>query len=505
MRDSLQRGDVRTLEASWLLRESLFMAVYRPKSFLQLVLLGFSLVTLPLIVSIVSATLYVDRLADTSQQAVHHAVEVTKSGRALLERLLAMERHARQYRVLGDESLLQTYATMHKKFQATATHMTTLPLDEYQQQQLRILVEKELEIFSVIHNVPHTSVESEKATGEFVALTRLVESILAKGNQFIDRELDSMQAAAVKAQRVLVWQALAVIPGTILFATIFVTLISRPIKQIRHAIRRLGDADFTPGIAISGPRDLQNLGRGLDWLRVRLRELEEEKRKFLSHVSHELKTPLAAIREGVELLDDELVGKLNQQQCEIVDILQQKSKHLQKLIENLLNFSMTQARHSSLVVKPIQLDRLIDAVTFDHKPGMIAKDVQLKLIACEVWVMGDDEKLRVVVDNLLSNAVKYSPDGSTIQVVLEQHDHTAILDVFDMGPGIAPHEADKVFEAFYQGQFAFRGHIKGSGLGLSIAREYLMAHHGTIEVVNDRPHGAHFRVTLPANTYEDRS
>ena len=234
------------------------MAVYRPKSFLQLVLLGFSLVTLPLILSIVSATLYVDRLADTSQQAVHNAVEVTQSGRALLDHLLAMERHARQYRVLGDESLLQTYATMHKEFEATAAHMATLPLDEYQQQQLRILVEKEQGIFSVIYNVPPTSVQSEKATGEFVALTRLAESILAKGNQFIDRELDSMQAAAVKAQRVLVWQALALIPGTMLFATIFVTLISRPIKQIRHAIRRLGDADFASPITISGPRDLQN-------------------------------------------------------------------------------------------------------------------------------------------------------------------------------------------------------------------------------------------------------
>jgi two-component system, NtrC family, sensor histidine kinase GlrK len=112
-----------------------------------------------------------------------------------------------------------------------------------------------------------------------------------------------------------------------------------------------------------------------------------------------------------------------------------------------------------------------------------------------VW--GDDAKLRAVIDNLMSNALKYSPDGGKIRIILQRHNGCAVLDVMDSGPGIALTERDRVFEAFYQGQQRQGGHIEGSGLGLSIAREYLMAHQGTIELIDDVSQGAHFRVTLP--------
>jgi two-component system sensor histidine kinase GlrK len=473
------------------------MAVYRPRSFLQLVLIGFSLVTLPLIVAIVNATISVGHLADQSRQAVHDAVQVTHSSRMLVEQLIAMERQARQYQVLGDEGLLQAYTAAHEQFRTLTTRMISLPLDAFQQRQLRILVGKEHEVFETLHRQPRNSVQSEKAAAEFVSLTELARSIQSQSNQLIDREIDVMQIAAGKAQRTLVWQILALIPGTLLFATIFVMLISRPIRQIDHAIRRLGEGDFASNIAIAGPRDLENLGSGLNWLRLRLLELEEAKRKFLGRVSHELKTPLTAIREGVELLAEEVVGTLNHQQHEIITILQQKSIHLQHLIENLLNFSMAQARSVSLVRKPVPLHHLLEDVAIDHKPVMIAKEVTLDLHSSEILVWGDGAKLRTVIDNLMSNALKYSPDGGKIRITLQRSNGCAVLDVMDSGPGIALTEKDRVFEAFYQVQQRQGGHIEGSGLGLSIAREYLMAHQGTIELIDDVSQGAHFRVTLP--------
>ncbi|MEE8289401.1 MAG: HAMP domain-containing sensor histidine kinase, partial [Nitrosomonadaceae bacterium] len=268
---------------------------------------------------------------------------------------------------------------------------------------------------------------------------------------------------------------------------------------IRHAILRLGEGDFASLIAISGPRDLEYLGQSLDWLRVRLVELEGEKRKVLGRVSHELKTPLAAICEGVDLLAEEVVGMLNEQQHEIVNILQQKSKQFQNLIEDFLNFSMIQARDASLVLKPVELDRLIDEVAMDHKPVIIAKEVQLEIKSSKVLVLGDQEKLRIIVDNLLSNAVKYAPDGGRIGISLQCQNDCAVLDVVDSGPGIDPSETESVFEAFYQGSITPQNYIKGSGLGLSIAREYLVAHHGSIAIMHENSSGAHFRVTLPVH------
>ena len=353
-------------------------------------------------------------------------------------------------------------------------------------------------MFATLEESPRESVESEKAIAEFSSLTELARAILLQSNKMINRQLDSMQRAGVQAQQILVWQALAVILGTILFATIFITLISRPIRQIRQAIRQLGKGDFSTEIAIAGPRDLETLGHGLDWLRCRLFELEQAKRKFLGQVSHELKTPLTAMREGVELLAEGVVGQLNPQQLEIVRILQDKTRHLQELIENLLNFSMAHARTAALSRQPVSLNRLLNEVATDHKPAMLAKDLEIDLSSSEVSILGDDEKLRIVIDNLFSNAVKYSPDGGRIHVSLQRQDNCAVLDVVDTGPGLDETDKDKIFEAFFQGASPSGGSaLKGNGLGLAIAREYLSAHEGTIELVDDLPSGAHFRVTLP--------
>jgi two-component system sensor histidine kinase GlrK len=476
------------------------MFVYRPKSFLKLVLIGLVLIALPLVVAFATATIYVNQLAEQSQLAVSYAVQVTQDSRMLVEQLLAMERNARQFQVLGDQALLQAYAATHQKYQHTIENMSQLPLDDYRRNQLKILIEKERDVFHILQNNPPDSVKSKRAILEFASLTVLAKSVLAKSDTLIDRETRHTQRIALRGRRVLVWLALAMIPGTAIFAAIFIRLISRPIKQIDQAIRRLGTGDFSSTMTVSGPRDLEYLGERLDWLRLRLIELEEEKRKFLRHVSHELKTPLTAIREGAELLSEKVVGPLNDHQHEIAYILQHKSKHLQKLIEDLLHFSMAQERNAALEIRPVPLNRLIEDVTADHKPVIMAKKINLELDSSEIYVLGDDEKLRTVIDNLLSNAVKYSPDGGKICISLSRDYENAILDVIDSGPGIDEIDRNKVFDPFYQGKIEHDSSVKGNGIGLSIAREYVIAHNGNIEIIDDLPQGSHFRVILPVKS-----
>jgi two-component system sensor histidine kinase GlrK len=261
--------------------------------------------------------------------------------------------------------------------------------------------------------------------------------------------------------------------------------------------------EFGTAIQISGPHDLQYLGQRLNWLRGRLRQLEDEKRKFLQHVSHELKTPLTALREGTALLEEGVVGELNEAQHEIVEILEQNGTQLQKLIEDLLNFHLAEARLAALDLQPLALERMLEEVVNDHKLAMRAKDIEVQLVTVPVMVRGDREKLRVVMDNLVSNAVKYSPRDGTIRAVLTHEAGHVVLDISDNGPGIADEDKPRVFEAFYQGAAAYQGHVKGSGLGLAIAREYVAAHHGQLEIVDDVSQGAHFRLTLPASNSKE--
>lgn len=473
------------------------MKLYYPKSFLQLILLGFVLVSIPLVFAFFNAALYVDRLANQSQKAVYKAVQATQGSRILVEQLTQMERAVRQFIILGDQSLLEGFANAHQSFRETAYELARLPLAQAQKNALEGLVEREQKLYSSFQKNPQDPGSSQAMSLEYVLLSDLAQSILAQSNQLIDREVDVLQQTAAQAQRILLWQVLASIPIAILLAVGFTILITRPIHQLDNAIRQLGGEHFSSAIEVKGPQDLENLGQRLDWLRQRLVELEQQKTRFLRHVSHELKTPLTAIREGSELLNDEVAGKLSAEQREITLILRQNSLQLQKLIEDLLSYHTSKFRNAALDLKAVNLKNIVDKVAEDQKLALVSKNLKLQTSCSDTTFLGDQEKLRVIVDNLLSNAIKYSPQGGMIQINLERDDKMLQLDVVDGGPGIAEEDKGRVFDEFYQGRPAVNSAVKGSGLGLAIAREHVVAHGGNIEVMDGNASGAHIRVTLP--------
>ena len=215
-------------------------------------------------------------------------------------------------------------------------------------------------------------------------------------------------------------------------------------------------------------------------------------------MSHELKTPLTAVREGAELLRDNVGGKLSTEQREIVRIVRQNTLSLQKLIEDLLTYHQTRAMEPQAVA-PVSMLEVVRLVLSEHKLAAFARTVTFEPQLEPAWVVGDADKVRTIVDNLVLNAIKYSPRSATIGVSLGTERGFAVLDVVDRGPGIEPQERKRIFDSFYQGRPPVDGRVKGSGLGLAIAREYALAHGGRIEVADraDREHGAHFRLWLP--------
>ncbi|HUJ78975.1 MAG TPA: HAMP domain-containing sensor histidine kinase [Nitrospiria bacterium] len=475
------------------------MNIPLPKSVLRLILVGFLLVTLPLAFALLNATLYVDRLAGQGQNAILQAVQATKESSLMLEQVTAMERSAKQYLVLGDATLFGVYETTHDAFQASAKKLFTLPLEEAQWRILKELVEKEQDLYTVLRDHPYNSDVSVAAVSGFEKLRDLAAFIVAERGRLIDQEMGTMQHTAGKAMRILTWQLIAVAPVVVGLVVVFAVLISRPIRRINEAIRRLGDGEFAAPITISGPHDLEDLGRRLDWLRLRLIDLEEQKKKFLDHVSHELKTPLSSIREGSELLMDEIAGPLTDAQRKVVGILRQNSVHLQRVIEQLVNFRAVLLRHAALYLREFRLDRVIEKVAADHGLAMMAKNIKLELSLADLSVYGDEEKVTAIVDNLISNAVKFSPYEGLVRIKLSSQEGLAVLEVIDSGPGIASEERDKVFEPFYQGRITPNGYVKGTGIGLSVVAEYVKLHSGTIQVIDEQV-GARFRVSLPVQS-----
>jgi two-component system sensor histidine kinase GlrK len=240
-----------------------------------------------------------------------------------------------------------------------------------------------------------------------------------------------------------------------------------------------------------------SLGQQLEWLRIRLLELAQERNRFLRHMSHELKTPLANIREGTELLMDGAVGELDSNQREVTTIMRDNSIKLQHLIENLLSFSAWQARHTGLELSEFRLRPLIKSTLETHQLTLLAQRVHLELKVEDIELKADRAKLKLILDNLLSNALKYSPRGGTIYIHAHVEKQRLVLDVGDTGAGIPKEERAAIFEAFYSGKAPQSGHLKGTGIGLSVVSEFVQAHGGSIGIVDGVFPGAHFRVRLP--------
>jgi two-component system, NtrC family, sensor histidine kinase GlrK len=472
------------------------MRFYYPRSFLKLLAVGFTLTALPLIVALVNNAISIDQLASRSQVAVHQAVQAIQSSRRLAELITALERSARQMVILGDRAVLENYTLNRKQFLATANEFARLPFDGEQTQALDAILRGEAAIFAVLSDSRARPAQQRAAVAGFVDLADRAHTISVRSNELIEREVEAMRATAARAQRITLWQLLALVPVVVFLVVGFTILIARPIRQIDAAIRRLGGGDLNAPIQVGGPDDLQSLGERLDWMRERLADLEQQKNRFLRQMSHELKTPLTALREGAELLSDEVVGELTAEQKEIAEILRHNSIELQKLIEDLLEYGASQFHRAALDLKPVSVRATISRVVEGQKLALRARNLKLEIDVEDCSVAADAGKLRLMLDNLMSNAIKFSPPGGTITIAARTNGTQLSIDVADEGPGIAPADRVRVFDPFYQGAQPPGTRVKGTGIGLSVVREYAAAHGGAAAVVDDG-RGARLRVTLP--------
>ncbi len=476
-----------------------------PKSFYSLVLLGFIFVAAPLVAAVMTGAYYVDRLTDQSQEAVYRAVKSTEFSRQLVEQVRSMERNARQYFVLGNPSLLDSYTERHETYIETAKNLAEITRDENLKIRLDSLNGLELFLFKAMLGKTDSGETTSGGINpqDFISLTQLAAAILNDTQETIDSELSEMNSLSELAQDTIFWEVMALLPTTMLFIIVFSSLLSKPIRQMDNAIRLMGEGEFDKPVNVTGPRDIEFIGERLDWLRLRLKYLEEKKVKFLQFVSHELKTPLTAIREGAELMSEGVTGPLNSHQREVTDILKKNSISLQKMIEKLLSFNMPGEGNLSSTYSKIRVRKTIYNVLADHKATILAKDIQVN-IECDDWeYMADEEQFRVVIDNLVSNAVKFTPENGDIRIRFVKINDELVLEVIDSGPGIDQEDKDSVFKPFYQGKQPEHGIIQGSGLGLLIVKEFVTAHGGSIDVVNgENERGLHVQVRFPTENEE---
>jgi PAS domain S-box-containing protein len=232
------------------------------------------------------------------------------------------------------------------------------------------------------------------------------------------------------------------------------------------------------------------------------KELDLAKTNFIATISHELKTPLSAIKMSLKLLEDERVGTLNEEQKKLAEQIRHDSERLLKITGELLDLAQVETGNIRLDLAPTRVDylvgyatRAVESMLTDRHIKLdvqLAKDLPLLLL--------DTEKTAWVLVNLLSNAVKHSPDGERIIVQAAREGEQVNISVRDFGKGIEAKYLPRVFDKFFQAPSdGPKSTVGGTGLGLAISKEFIEAQGGQIRVESKLNEGATFSFSLPLN------
>ena len=463
-------------------------------TFRQSMLFGFLLIATLLSLAAVRSWWLLEHHVERSRQNGAQALLISTTVQEIAERTVDLERSARQFMVLKDKTLLPRIEENASDCLTALQRLENIPGTAFS----KLAEDWRMAHATLMQGLLNPTKERPLLT-VLGTLTRVNGALEQQARSWIsDRNVTLLNELATSRLHVAGLVAVAVF-GAFCVALAMNWWLSRPIEMLESSIKRLGESRFDESVTVPGPVDLQLVGQRLDWLRLRLRDLETERERALRHVSHELKTPLTALREGIALLKDEVGEPLGTTQKEIVDILQHNVMTLQRHIETLLHLNAISDEARRLNKQPVSLPGLLNRAIQRRALQIQSRRLVVTPAAPAIVHALDEEKMLVVLDNLLSNAIDFSPEGGSIHLEVENDDKSLRLLCVDEGSGVASEDAERIFEPFVQGQRQPQEPRQGSGVGLSIVRELMAAMGGSVTLLppagNTR--GATFQIELP--------
>jgi two-component system sensor histidine kinase GlrK len=460
------------------------------------------LVAAPLCIALAHSMLQMRAIFQRSADLIDHTAKAMQDVDELAESADLLEHAADLRLVYGDGTFDEGF---QQNLQRAIKAIDSLYSSEFDQTRadvaavrLRVLSIQNTYQDAITHQVKADDQTLQGALARREDLRQAMDRLKVNLAERTAASLKQLQMSTASAETNLFRELSILLPVTAVLAVVFLLAVSRPLRRIDRAIDALGRGRYDAPISIRGPTDLVKLGNQLEWLRQRLIEVAEAKNRFLRHMSHELKTPLASIREGTELLLEGAVGPVGAEQREVIGILRDNGIQLQRHIENMLSYSAWEARTVGLDLEEFPIRDLVRTVIDAHRMTVLAHRLRLSVEVGDFKVTADRAKLRLILDNLISNAVKYTPPDGSIRVNSASDGTGLLVDVIDSGPGIAPEDRAHLFEAFYTGRSQANGALRGTGIGLSVVLEFTEAHGGTIILIDREGGGAHFRLRLPA-------
>lgn len=345
------------------------------------------------------------------------------------------------------------------------------------------------------------------------------EALMAANDESAVARADEASAAVDRA-RTVAW--IAGVGGAVLSLLLAIALylaLSGPVRRLARGTREIARGNFDHRLDTRGGTELSEVARDFNRMAGQLGEVEDMKKDFISHVSHELKGPLAAIHETVLILLERIPGPLNEKQEHLLELSHQSANRLSTMIGNLLGVSRMEAGAVQYDFHDHDVVSLSRELIEEMGPVSSDKALRLSLHGEDpLFVRCDLERLREVLANLVGNAIKFSPPDAPIRISWDRLERPvkeapagidpgpcALLSVADRGPGVPDEHKRGIFEKFYQVKRHTRIHGQGVGLGLAISKKIAEAHGGAIWVEDAPRGGCVFKVLLPVVPHAARS
>lgn len=458
----------------------------------QLTLGSFLVALIPLIALLWQSQSDLARVGQMTSIETRYVVNVVGLMQTLDGAVVDLERSIRQYAVLQSDAVAQLSDNALTQFTAAKSSLCKV----LQRPAPCARLDQQLQQLST-----YREVNDQLLLNAYLAsMNDSVSALRDDVDDAIQQRLNLQQADLSAMQAKQAWSTAMLVSISLLLILLGSQLIVNPVKKLKQIIRILAQQQGDlPPISTQAPRELIGVEQDLHWLADRLQQLEHIRTALLRHAAHELKTPLASIKEGCSLLSDNVVGELNTQQREVLSLLTSSTQRLSTLIEKLLDYNLLlqQAQPKFTRADPRQL---VDDCLEDYALALQEREVRVSVQTGSVWV--DEELYRRILDNLVSNAVAHGAVGRPIDVRIYCAQHTVVLDVANRGKRIPADKVTTLFEPFIRGDDPRNDNVIGTGLGLSIVADCARLMHGEVAVVDVDYADVCFRVTIPQQEQE---
>lgn len=427
----------------------------------------------------------------------------------LTDSLLSQVRHERKYIIIKDATLYDRFLLAERDFSqylneaiyiADTAHKKDLliKIKDYHQH-YKSLFDKEIGFFRADQNYPQNSYRGEKE--------RIVDGIIEElrrlkvyTEQDTYEKIKGLGETGARAHRVAMMMTVSTLLFGIIISIFITKSITRPLSFMKKKTGEIARGDFEGNLSLSFPPEIRDLAQAFNLMCNKLKEMDKMKSDFFSLMAHELRTPLASIKEGSNLLWDGIGGEVTDKQKRLLTIITEESNRVIDLVNSLLDISKMEAGMAIFNFTDSDIRPLINRAVTEIEPLAVAKNISLKVdITQELpTVKMDSERILQVLRNLIGNAIKFTPNGGHVKVSARPVEQGMEVSVADTGHGVPREDLNIIFDKFKQAMITSYNKIKGTGLGLAIVKHIIKAHGGKVWVESELRHGSTFIFVLPA-------